>query len=820
MTGRTHAHRGARPWPLLRAVLALLAAFTVLPLNSAASGAQVESSFEVTRLWGQDRYATSVAVARRFVQESGGRINTAVLVSGTSWSDAVIAAGLAGSLNAPVLLTRTDEVPSAVADFVSDAGVSRVMVVGSTSAVSVQALASLDSVGRVERVSGAEPSAASVAVARRMGTPGHMPGHGRTVVVASSETFADAMVAGGFSARGGHPVLLTAPDALDQDVARYVSSSGTEHVIIMGGTAAVSSSVQNELEALGVTSSRLGGQSRLETAQFVAEFLESKYSDTAGDRCFDRSTAGLATAWVPFDAFSAGPLLGKLCAPLLLTDSKRMNPDLARWIFGGTGELVVFGGPTAVSSRALTFIDEAAALQDVFDIAADRRAEIVTDLTRMIKAGSYGVDIANVLHGPENFSIVLDHCPNGWSDTGGISGNQIRIGHTTPLTGSLAVKSKVSVGIENYFDWVNRNDPVAGMQIKLVTKDDRHIPSWTVEQVDTLLAYENVFSILTLGTPNTLSAYDKINHSCVPHPFVISTHPAWGDPEGHPWTTGMPLSYSTEAVLWGTWIERNLRDKLPVKVAGLAIDNPFGNAYEDAFEAWAREHPDVVSEFVAVRHDPAQPRNHTELAAIQTANPDVYISMTQGRACRWAVFDAGESGLILDINARGGALFMPSVCRSVELYMEPAGEHADGWWIADSGLKNSADPDYAAEPFIKFLEENLAEVALAAGNTAYETGYAFAYPYVEALRIANELPGGLTRSNFILAVRSLDISHPMYVDGIRFRLNGRADAYFVEGAQFSQYNADDDVWRIVGPAVDVDGQTPNCAWNPAVHGCR
>ena len=24
--------------------------------------------------------------------------------------------------------------------------------------------------------------------------------------------------------------------------------------------------------------------------------------------------------------------------------------------------------------------------------------------------------------------------------------------------------------------------------------------------------------------------------------------------------------------------------------------------------------------------------------------------------------------------------------------MEPAGEHGDGWWIADSGLKSAADP--------------------------------------------------------------------------------------------------------------------------------
>ena len=55
----------------------------------------------------------------------------------------------------------------------------------------------------------------------------------------------------------------------------------------------------------------------------------------------------------------------------------------------------------------------------------------------------------------------------------------------------------------------------------------------------------------TLGSPNTMKTYDKLNQRCIPQPLSMTGHPAWGDPVNHPWTTGLQLAYNTEAVLWG-----------------------------------------------------------------------------------------------------------------------------------------------------------------------------------------------------------------------------------------------------------------------------
>ena len=774
---------------------------------------------EVTRLQGSDRYATSLAIARRFVQASGGSIDAAVVVSGTSWQHAAVASGLAGSLDAPLLLTPRDKLPNATADFLAEAGVSRVVIVGGPDAVSNAVLASLKRVGSAERLWGSDPVATSVAVAQRMGTPGVMPGLGRTVVLAHSDALANVHVLAPFSARGRHPVLLTPPDALDERVKSYLASSGTRHVLTVGNLDAVSNAALNELRPIGVSYTRYLS-SPLSLALSVESILDGQYSDSRSGRCFDRSTVGIASALVPFDAFSAGPLLSKLCAPLLVIEPDQSLHRVARLIRSKTNALVVFGGEAAVSSRALSFVDDAAGLRSVFDNAAQQREKIAASLTRMIDAGSYGVDDDNVLHGPAGFQISLDDCPSDWSDTAGITDGEIRIGLVLPQTGPYEAYGLIEKGVQNYLNWVNKNDPVAGRQITLATKDDAYAPSRTINQVDTLIEAENAFSILTLGSPPTLAVYDRINDACVPHPFAATDHPALGVPANHPWTTGMQMSQSTEARLWGEWIEQRFRNELPVKVAGLVRDDELGRTYQSAFETWAAAHPDVVTEFLAVRHEPQTLSLDAEMASIAAFDPVVYISMTAGNECWRAIPPAHREGVVAGVESNVGALVASSACRSSMLYPRLSVWAFHDWWVVGTALKFTDDPAHAGDPFVKFVRDNFGLYGAATGHQMYDAGYWYAYPYVEALRIAARLPGDLTRSNFILAVRSLDISHPLVVDGVKFRVNGNDDAHFIEGARFHQFDAEARALEPVGPAIDIDGQTPNCSWNRTTSRCR
>ena len=443
---------------------------------------------------------------------------------------------------------------------------------------------------------------------------------------------------------------------------------------------------------------------------------------------------------------------------------------------------------------------------------ASTRADVIEE----IATAGYGVGTDNVLRGPGGFEVNLNDCPADWSNTDGISGGTITVAHTMAQSGALAAYGQIGTGMGAYFDYVNTTGGIGpdGLTINLVLSDDEYVATRTQQLVDDLLSTPDPFWISTLGSPNSFSVYDRLNVECVPQPFVASGHQAWGDPVEHPWTTGLQLTYATEAHLWVEWIEQNLAADTPVTVSALVMDNDFGLAYEQRFADLAAQSP-VIGSVQFVRHDPTARNLTNEFSVIAANNPDVYISMTAGNPCLLAILAAESSGL-----ASGAkALFTPSVCKAVSAYLDPAGDAADGWLTVDGGVKGSTDPTFAAEPFVAFLHDTLSSAGLDSTRSLYGTGFGlFGWAHVEALRIAAGLPGGLTRTNFLLAQRGLDLFHPLVTDGVAFEMNGALDAYLVEGSPIARFDVERRSWELTGRPIDVNGQMPPCTWTAGA-GC-
>ena len=441
---------------------------------------------------------------------------------------------------------------------------------------------------------------------------------------------------------------------------------------------------------------------------------------------------------------------------------------------------------------------------------ATQRAAIVEE----IKAAGYGVD-GDTLTGPGGWTVDLSACPADWSDTAGIVDGTIKIGHTTAQSGALAAYGNIGVGMAAYFDYVNENGGIGpdGLQIDLQIKDDAYVATQTQELVAELLQSEDPFYIQTLGSPNTFSVQGTMNENCVPQPMSMTGHQAWGDPDNNPWTTGLQLSYATESLLWGSWIEANFPDG-GVKVAALVMDNDFGLAYEQGFDDFAEE-SDLIESVEFVRHDPAAATLTNEMTTLAASGPNVFIAMTAGNPCLLAVEEAARTG-ITDI---ADAYFMPSVCKAVSSYMAPAGEAADDWFIFGGGWKDSTDPQYESDSYISWMNDQIEAAGLDAGVSLYASGYGqFGWPAAQALQIAAELDGGLSRTNYMIALRSLRMDHPALLEGIAFGQNGSQDSYLVEGSDLSQFDFESQSWIIEGGVIDLDGQSSNCAW-VAGEGC-
>ncbi len=350
---------------LLAAIAAALvlsgAASVLAPVAVAAEDTDL-ADIVLNRYGGADRYATSLQIAEAFAADAGGRLDSVVLVSGLSWHDAVVAGSLAGRLDAPVLLTPPTELRADALDFLLQVGIADAVLVSTgtdaqSRSISPSVESALDPAGiEVEWVGGADRYETGVAVADRAGVAGVLGGFGSTVIIASGEAFADALVAGSLSARGGHPVLLNPQTELDSSVEAYLSGSGIRHVVLMGGTAALSSAVEEAIRGMGIAVSRIAGANRYDTAVMTARFM-AKHSAAS---CFSGSEVGIARARVPFDSLSAGPLLARRCAPLVLADPGAIPLETAAFLDSARRDddvaelrVTVFGGEAAIAQSAI-----------------------------------------------------------------------------------------------------------------------------------------------------------------------------------------------------------------------------------------------------------------------------------------------------------------------------------------------------------------------------------------------------------------------------------------------------------------------------------
>ncbi len=347
------------------------------------------SGVQVVRFGGADRYGTSLMVAEAIAADAGGSLSLVVLASGERWTDGVVAVPVAGALGAPVLLTPPDGLRTDAVEFLQRVGVTEIVVVGDSAGgdddglglgVGVAVVDAVEGLGiSVERLAGSDRYATGVAAARRV-TPGVMGSHGRAAIVASGDAFEGALVAGPFASRGVHPVLLTPPERLHPDVAAYLADAEIEHVVVMGGPAALSAEAESAIAAGGASVTRVAGRTLYDIAAETASLIVETYSDAAGRPCFATDTVGVARAGVPFDAISAAPLLGRQCAPLVLADPERIPRGAAEFLdtarsANDTVMLQVFGGGTAISQAA---IEGHLAGEDAMAECRPRRAEAVT----------------------------------------------------------------------------------------------------------------------------------------------------------------------------------------------------------------------------------------------------------------------------------------------------------------------------------------------------------------------------------------------------------------------------------------------------------
>jgi putative cell wall-binding protein len=312
------------------------------------------------RLAGPTRYDTAAAIARATFPST----SDAVLASGESFADALAATNMLHrtGYHGPVLLTPRDQLAEATRSYLMEIR-PRVFILGGTAAISQHVEDEITAMGlSVARQAGKDRYETALInlyatynfEASNFGNVDGLP----TVLLASGENFADALAAGPLSYAADLPILLTQRDHLP-DATRYFfdkQSQGAKQVLILGGTAAISASVETQIQDSGFTVRRLAGSTRQATAVAVADLL--------GQLTHKPTHVILARGDTYPDALAAGPHGGIENAPILLTtDPNHLNDTTADWLRRNASTidtLHIAGDDTAITDAVVHEAEAAA----------------------------------------------------------------------------------------------------------------------------------------------------------------------------------------------------------------------------------------------------------------------------------------------------------------------------------------------------------------------------------------------------------------------------------------------------------------------------
>ncbi len=192
------------------------------------------------------------------------------------------------------------------------------------------------------------------------------PSRPHAAVVASGANYPDALSANVLAGELGTGVLLTDPSSLSPEVALELESDDVDSVYIVGGTAAVSVNVANQIAALHVLGistnpaiavSRFAGTDRFDTNNLINE---AAATGPSGGTPVTFTTAFVATGNGFADALAVGPIVYSQSIPLILTAPSALSPAALQSLKDlKVKNVIIVGGVGAVSTAVETALTSA-----------------------------------------------------------------------------------------------------------------------------------------------------------------------------------------------------------------------------------------------------------------------------------------------------------------------------------------------------------------------------------------------------------------------------------------------------------------------------
>lgn len=309
--------------------------------EDAVSKAEVNPPQDNVRIFGSDRYVTSLKAADMLKKEmSVDKFNNIVIAEGSNYPDALTGCYLAGVKEAPVLLIDNRE-PNKALEYI-DANLVKegtVYILGGKGVISDSLKTTIKNKGfNVERLGGRDRYETNLQILKAAGAGNE------DLLISTGKGFADSLSASATS----KPILLI-DDGIRANQKTYLKENNFNDIYILGGKGVVSDRYMSELKPYSSTGivERVSGANRYATSVAIAE------------KFFNNPESIVFAGAMDFpDGLSGGPLAMQVGGPMLLVSNNNVEESQKY------GEILTFrrpftlGGERLISNNAIDSIIE------------------------------------------------------------------------------------------------------------------------------------------------------------------------------------------------------------------------------------------------------------------------------------------------------------------------------------------------------------------------------------------------------------------------------------------------------------------------------
>jgi branched-chain amino acid transport system substrate-binding protein len=357
-------------------------------------------------------------------------------------------------------------------------------------------------------------------------------------------------------------------------------------------------------------------------------------------------------------------------------------------------------------------------------------------------------------------------------------GASVNVGETLALTGGPATAYiPVGQGVKAAFDEFNATSGLS-TKFNLIQADDQFNPAMALTAIQQLIEQDHVVAMTsTIGTAEVAAVRPLLNEACVPMLAGLAGGAESDDPSVYPWTLTYSLPSAVDARIWA----ESIAQKYPsgAKVAMFYSDDQSGQDFYSAVQHYlAGTKSKIVSTQTIEDTDSAAPAS--QVTSMRSSGANVLVAAPTGAAC---------VTLLDEVAAQGWTptTYMSSTCPT--FLFDLAGKAANGVYL-DQYILDPTRPPYNTNPAVEAAAAAIKKYIPGAtiSNTSI-AGYAYAEPFLAAVKAAAASPLGLSRLGLLEAATHLAFQPALTLPGVTYSLNYPNQAVAMEAAELTQYNA-------------------------------